>query len=200
LSKKSERLYDLVKGRKVGGTRLDPLEEELRAEDEELVREAKRLRLEELIAKRKKRLMELEGSNQPKLEGLDVSPAMARELAKLPDEERKRVIETYVALKSAERMGGAGGALLPLLIGYARANPGASQNNMVEFAKIMADQLKAGIDLAKTSQPTQPPTAQWNPVELVKTFADLIKDNVQRPMEELVKKVQPSPSPFEREG
>jgi len=222
--KKKRYAYELIEDRRPLRVNRDPLEEEIRAEEEELAREARRLRLEEIVAKRKKRVKELEGSIMP--EGLNISPAMAKELAKLPDEERQRVIETYIALKSAENVGGGTGALLvPLLIGYARANPGASKDSMVEFAKVMTDQIKTGIELARQNQPqqqpqinpveiaktmteqvktgielasSQPRQPQWNPVELIKTFADLIKENVQKPMEELVQKVQPRPSALEQ--
>jgi len=218
---KFERAYNLVEERKIVSKRKpDPIEEEIRAEEEELAREARRLRLQELVAKRKKRVKELEGGINPGVGGLDISPAMAMELAKLPEEERNRVIQTYAALKSAEKLGGAGALLMPLLVGYAKANPGSSQNSMVEFARAMTDQLKTGIELARQTQPQQ-----TNPIELAKTitdqvktgislaknqqpqvdavklveiFKDLVKENVQRPIEEVVKRIQPQPSVLER--
>jgi len=102
---------------------------------------------------------------------------------------------------------------LPLLIGFAKANPGASTESLAVFAKTMADQIKTGIELARQNQPQQVNPVelaktiaelsrgqgpQYNPVDLIKTFADLIKDNVQKPLEELVQNLQPQPSAFER--
>ena len=54
-----------------------------------------------------------------------------------------------------------------------------------------------GFELARQNHPQQP-QVQYNPVDLIKTFADLIRENVQKPMEELVRRVQPQPSTLEK--
>jgi len=200
---KSERLYDLVEERKVVKKVKDPLDEVIEEEERELAREAKRLRLQEIIERRKKEIEKLRGESEKGSEVLSgVSPAMAAELAKLPEDQRKAVIETYAMLKAAEkaqpREAGMG-ILLPLLIGYMKANPQASQPDLVEFAKVMNEQLKTGMQLAESKKEKEKKAeAAWNPVELIKTFGEIIKENVQKPMEELVQRVQPAPSPFER--
>lgn len=182
---------------------LSRIEELLEKEKLEKEAELERLKIERMVEEERKKLEELKKGGKPKessagLEDLGLSVAMVRELAKLPDDERRKVIETYAMLKSAERINSGTSSLLwPLLIGYAKSNPTSSRDSMVEFAKVMADQIKTGIELASKNQPQQT-QSNWNPVEMIKVFADLVKDNVQKPLEELVERMQPQPSPFER--
>jgi len=204
----------------------DEIERQLRKIRLKKLQKLADLELEKYLVETEKELEKLKAESKPKnsesiLPNLDLTPQMARELAKLPEEEKNKVIETYMALKSAEKLGAAGAFIWPLLIGYARANPGSTQESMVEFAKAMADQLKTGFELARQTQQEQTGTvelaktimdgvktgielagsgskATYDPVELIKTFGELIKENVQRPLEELVQKTQPTPSPFER--
>jgi len=206
--KPSGRLYEIVEERVVKASRgKDPLEEALRAEDEELAREAKRLRLQELVLERRKRISELkrslgeesvlsEGTSEP-----EISPQLVREIAKLPDEERKKVIQTYAMLKAAGKTSGQTGAfLLPWLIGFARTNPGTSPDVMLKAAEAMAKQFKAGIEVMKAIQPTQQPV-QVDIVGLLQTFGQLMstwRDDLKKAMEELVERVRPQPSVFER--
>ena len=200
--KRVERLYNLVEERRPVKKMKNPLEEVLEEEDYELAREARRLRLQELIERRKREIEKLrkeyEDTSSKDTSSIlgDVTPELARQLAELPEEKRAQVIQTYAMLKGAEKSG-AMALMLPLLIGYARTNPNATQNQMVEFAKVMADQIKTGIELARQNQPQQP-QASYNPIELIKVFGEMIRENVQKPLEEVVKRVQPRPSALEQ--
>jgi len=197
LSGKRERLYDLVEERRVVRRVKDPLDEVLEEEERELAREAKRLRLQEIIEKRKRELEKLKGRPERGAGGVleDVSPVMAMEIAKLPDEQRAKVIETIRLLKSAEKASPMEW-IIPLVIGSVKANPNQDVSTLADFAKTVGDQIKTGMELARSGQPQS--QSSFNPVELIKTFGELIRDNVQKPMEELVQRVQPRPSALEQ--
>jgi len=207
LGKLDEIFPDKV--RKVGAEEpKDELEEELKRMDKELVQRARRARLKEYlveselnVARKERELEKLKNASGGEGEVLSgVSPVMAAELAKLPEDQRKQVIQTYAMLKAAEKTSGnATALLLPLLVGFVKANPQASQVDLVKFAEVMTEQIKTGMQLAKEGEKgKEKEKASWSPVELIKTFGEMIRENVQKPMEELVQRVQPSPSPFER--
>jgi len=152
------------------------LEELLEREKREKTAELERLKIERMVEEERKRLEELKSGRKPKeteekelgLEDLGLSINTVRELAKLPDDERNRVIQTWAMIKSADKV--QSGILLPLLIGFAKANPGASQNNLVEFAKVMADQIKTGMEMAKETKSSAP---TYDPVKLIETMGTI---------------------------
>jgi len=119
---------------------------------------------------------------------------MSKELSKLPEAERDMVVRNYALLKAAEG-GGGGTPYLPLLIGFAKANPGASQDQMLSYATALGDQFSRGVE---TAQRVMPSRESNDAIELMKIFKDLITDSVQRPLEEAIKQVQPQPSAFEQ--
>jgi len=185
--------------------RKNPLDQELEAEDAMQARELRDLRVQELIERRKARIaklrkeieaLEAQSGRQETVEDepAAISLSMARQLANLPEDERMRVLETYAMVKGLGTT--RGDAILPLLVGYARANPGAKQNEMVEFAKSMTEQLKTGVELGKSI--SIPQQASNNPTEILKVFMDLVAEGVRRPVEELVKQIQPQPSALEQ--
>jgi len=111
-----------------------------------------------------------------------VSLVVVARLAKLPDDQRKAVIETYTMLKAAEKARPEEAEmriLLPLLVGFAKANPQASQADLVKFAEVMNKQLETGMKLAESKK--EKLEAAWNPVELIKTFGDIIAEKIGRP-------------------
>jgi hypothetical protein len=192
-------------GLKLKSSAEEPVETEEAEEDEEVAekrREMRRLKAEKELLKVRAEVEKLRAETEklrreaeaPSAEGLGISEDMVKELAKLPDEERRKVVETYAMLRAAE-----GGKyspwVMPLLVGYARAHPGSDVSSMAEFAKTMAEQVKIGFEMASRAQ-QQP--AQASSVELLKLFAEIVRDNVKRPLEELVEKVQPQPSALEQ--
>ena len=133
------------------------LEEALEEEDRELIHEAQQLKIKKIIKQREKELKELEeGEKEENVKGeakSEITPDLAIELAKLPEEQRQLVLQTYATLKGAEKGEGVLTCMLPMLIGCSRANPQAQQNDIVKFAEVMTTQIKTGIDLAKSTQP-----------------------------------------------
>jgi len=136
----------------------------------------------------------LGASDTSKVPGISIS--MARQIAKLPQEEQQKVIQTYALFRSIDQPHGRQDSLLPLLIGFSRSNPGTSDSQMVTYAKAMSDQFKTGIDVMKTVMPPQEKAS--NATEVLKLFKDLVTDSVKKPMEQLVKNLQPQPSAFEQ--
>jgi hypothetical protein len=121
----------------------------------------------------------------------------AVQLAKLPDEERAKVIGIIRAIRSTDKDSPMAW-MLPIVMGTVRANPEAPQPSLVEIAKSLTDQMVKGIELGRAISPSAPPaSASYSPIELVKTFAEFVKDNVKRPLEEVAQKIQPQPSALE---
>jgi len=189
--------------RRVGKSALDL---ELEAEDAMMARDLKELRIEELNLKRKTRMAklrkemdrlekEIDDSDQNGGDMPRMSVAMAQQISKLPEDERQKVIETYAMFRSLDQSKGRGDALLPLLIGFSKSNPGTQQSDMATYAKAMSDQFKTGVDVVKSLTPKEKPS---NATELLKIFRDLVADSVKKPMEELAKNMQAQPSAFEQ--
>ena len=199
--KKRRYAYELIEGRREV-RELDPLEEEIRKEEEELAREARRLRLEEIVAKRRKRIRELEGESGKGGEPSDlgISVTMARELANLPEEERTKVIQTYALLRSAEKGLGSNAALiLPFLIGYAKTNPGATPKDYVEYGKTIVDSFTKGMEMGKSIQPPQ----TVNLVDIIDKLKELAtretpEEKLEKMVEKLAEKLRPQPSALEQ--
>jgi len=181
-----------------------PLDAEIESEDAMLAQELKSMRVDEIVLKRRTRMAKLQkeidklekesektdiNSNMPR-----ISVAMAQQIANLPPNERDKVIETYAMFRSIDK-GKGGDSMLPLLIGFSKSNPGSQQSDMAVYAKAMSDQFKTGIDVMKSVIPKEKPS---NATELLKIFRDLVTDSVRRPMEELVKNMQPQKSAFEQ--
>ena len=182
--------------------RKDELDDAIKKAAERKVQKLKMLELDRYLLETEKEIKELkkgEGREEKASEEgrSEITPEVAMALTKLPDEQRQLVISTYSMLKGAEKGEGAMAYMLPMLIGFARANPQAGQNDMVNFAKVMTDQIKTGIELARQSQPQQQQSS-FDPIALVKTFAEVIRDNVQKPLEEVVQRIQPQPSALEQ--
>ena len=183
-----------------------PLDAEMESEDAMLAQELKSMRVDEIVLKRRARMaklqkelskLEKEGEyDSPSSEMPKMSVAMAQQIANLPDDERRKVIETYAMFSSLSGSKGKGDAMLPLLIGYSKSNSGSSQNDMATYAKAMSDQFKTGIDAMKAVMP--PKEKSSNATELLKLFRDLVQDSVKRPMEELAKNMTAQPSAFEQ--
>lgn len=185
-----------------GGKEKDEIDEALEKIAKRKAQEIKMLELDKYLLETKKELKELKkesgkGERSEETERSEITPETAMALAKLPEEQRNLVIQTYTMLKSAEKGGNTLGLMLPMLIGYAKANPQAQQNDMIRFAEVVANQIKTGMELAKASQPS-PQQASFDPVALIKTFAEVMQTNVQKPLEEAIQRLQPQPSAIEQ--
>ncbi len=188
----------------VGRGRKSALDIELESEDNMLARSLKEGRVEELELKRRARRVKLQkeiDKLEKESEGMDsnssdiprISVQMAQQIARLPPEERDKVIETYAMFSSIAK--GKGDSMLPLLIGFSKSNPGTPQINMLDYAKAMGDQLKTGIDLAKAFTAKEKPS---NAMEFMKVMKDLVIEGVRNPILTALEKAQPQPSVFEQ--
>ncbi len=182
----------------------NPLDDELESEDVMLARESKTMRVEAMNLKRKAKMVKLQKeidklekeTEKPDSDSGDlpqISVAMAQQIANLPPEERNKVIETYAMFSSIAK--GKGDSLMPLLIGFSKSNPGTPQINMLDYAKAMSDQLKTGIDLAKSFQEREKPS---NALEFMKVMKDLVIEGVRNPILQAMEKNQPQASVFEQ--
>lgn len=142
---------------------------------------------------------------------------MAKALENLSPEEAQRVRSSYTFFKMAEKGGSGGMALMPMLLQYAKTNPGASENQMINYLKLMDGQLLKGLEIAKAMNPpkqqgdpltymvkgmelmkTANPQKQNNPMEFLKLMKDLIIEGVRNPLMQAIKENQPTPGVFEQ--
>jgi hypothetical protein len=169
----------------------------------DLTDEYRMLRLEQMIEKRRREVDRLKrGDSSPSTGGISMEEvsdrdllAMSKELSRLPEAEREMVIRNYALLKAAE---GSNSSMnyLPLLVGFAKANPGANQDQMLSYAKELGTQFSKGVESAQRIM--TPGENKSDAIELMKIFKDLITDSVQRPLEEAIRQVQPQPGVFEQ--
>jgi len=117
---------------------------------------------------------------------------MAKFMADLSPEESARVRNAYSFLKLAEKGGGSGMNMLPMLLNYARQNPGASQNEMVNYLKLMDSQFSKGLEIARAMSPN-PANAETNAVEFLKLMKELVIAGVRDPLLHAMEKFQPQP-------
>lgn len=186
-------------------SRQNPLDAELAHEDAMLAQDLKSMRVEEMVLKRRKRMKQYE----KEIEDLDdpekskkrtgtpgISVAMARQIAKLPEDEQEKIIQTFSIFRNIDDPVDRGSLLLPMLVGYSKKNPQSSQMDMATYAKTMTDQFKLGIDVMKTAMPQKQESG--GAVEMIKIFGELIKENIKQPMAEMMRQLQPQPSAFEQ--
>lgn len=141
---------------------------------------------------------------------------MAKALEDLSPDEAQRVRSSYTFFKMAEKGGSGGMALMPMLLQYAKTNPGASEDQMINYLKLMDSQLMKGLEIAKAMNPpkqgdpmnymvkgmelmkaTNPPK-QDNPMEFLKLMKDLVIEGVRNPLLQAIEKSQPTPGVFEQ--
>ena len=200
--------------------RRSALDDEFEAEDDMQARELRDLRTEEMMTKRRARIAKLKREieevpaqpkvgEEPKIPGISMN--VARQIAALPDEERERVLETYMLMQAAEAKNA--NAVLPAIVGFARANPGSSQGRFLDYAKAMSDQFRTGVEVAQKMAPPQ--QDQWKAAEImmnmvketksdkddpykpVELMMELIKETVKQPIKDMTDRLQPQPGFFE---
>jgi Skp family chaperone for outer membrane proteins len=160
---------------------------EARKEVEQLKKELEKLGVP-LEGQQAAQPQQQEGEQAVSREYMDV----ARMLAELPDEKREAVINTYMLLRSADRMGPAASLMLPIMAAYMKSNPSAGQADLIKLSESMANQVKTLLEVARGQQPAQqvdqitsiatliktladiyrPPTAQADPIDLLKKVLD----------------------------
>lgn len=220
---KRKTVYELVGERRLPFKRgVDPLDDILFDEERELSRELKRMRLEQIVMKRRQEIKRMKEQGGEMDMGSLPSNAdflnMAKLMADLSPEEAQRVRSSYTFLKMAEKGGGGGMAYMPMLLNYAKQNPGASENQMINYLKLMDSQLLKGLEIAKAINPPKqqgdpmtymvkgmelmktanPPKQQDNPMEFLKLMKDLVVEGVRNPLLQAMKELQPQPGLLEQ--
>jgi len=107
----------------------------------------------------------------------DIDVRIATELAKLPEEDRKKVIETYAMLRAAERSAANPNMMLPLLIGFAREHKDTSKEELFQWGKLQLETMKTAWDMAKTGE--KPKSGD----EPLKVFLDMFKQILEQERE-----------------
>ena len=155
---KPTRLEELLEREVTSAKRRSPLDELLEEEELELIREAKKAKIEEILLERElkklekeKRLRELKrelgisdsGSNKPNL-GLGLDDSTIKYLMSLPEEKRREAIRLIAMVRAAES-GGNAAALVPILM-MSQGKGGQSDVTAV----VLAEVLKALIEMLKS--------------------------------------------------
>ena len=164
----------------------------------ELRLKRKELEVEQEVASSEKKLKEIKGGgSQTGLAKIDMSPQMIQVLASIPDEQRDKIVTSLMMLNSR---GGGGGNdpmsmmyLLPMMTGFMKANPTASQADANKTAEIMINSLKSGFEMAR--QVNQPPQ-QTDALGIMKMMSDLWGGTIGQRLEVLVSNLKPEPNIF----
>jgi len=187
-----------------GVRRKDWLDRELEEEERMEAQDMRKMRIEEAKARRRKRIIQLqkeieeldEDDSKEKVEASSgANLAMAKELSRLPDKEKQKVVQTYAMIKQAEKSGNDMSGWLPMLIGFTRENPEASKNDMLDYIKAMNEMTKMNVDMVRGNQPQ---TGAQNNLEYIKLFKDMFQDTLKKPLEDMEERLQPRYSPFEQ--
>jgi hypothetical protein len=182
----------------------DPVDRALEEAAERKVRRLKMLELDKYLLETEKEIKQLKGEEameREKGEGKE-DPLLvpwAMELSKLPDDQRNKVISIVHALRGG-RHGSELAWIVPIALGVTRANPGESVDSLVKVAETMANQIKTGFEIARQQQAQ--PQSNTNPLEMavqfIKALGEMVREDVRKPLEEAVAKIQPQPSALEQ--
>ena len=210
----------LANPRKTGGE--DDLDTILRDTAKMKVRRVKMMELDKYLLQSEQELERLKrGESLNSTGGPLPSNAdflnMAKALENLSPEEAQRVRSSYTFFKMAEKGGTGGMALMPMLLNYAKTNPGASENQMISYLKLMDSQLLKGLEIARAMNPPKQqgdpmtyvvkgmelmksatPVKQNDPMEFLKLMKDLVIEGVRNPLMQAIKESQPTPGVFEQ--
>jgi len=198
-STKRKTVYELVGERRSPLRRgVDPLDDILLDEERELSREVKRMRLEEIVMRKRREIEKMkQGSDidMGKLPSNADMLSMAKFLSDLSPEEAQRVRSAYAFFRTMEKGGGGTATLLPMLLNYAQTNPGASENQMINYLKLMDSQFSKGLELARAVNPVQSEDSTMKFLQLMK---DLVIEGVRNPLLQAIEKSQPQQGVFEQ--
>ncbi len=208
MSEKRKKAYELAEERRRVSLSKDPIEEELEAEEEELAREARRLRLEEIVAKRRRRLQEAQGglvvSNPTLNQGMTFAtnfvaaliqdPNVQKQWLSLSDEDRAKIIQSVNMLMMSSGAAASSGSniavMLPFMMSALKSNPGMDAKGLVELIKTVSPPQQVDlkgiaelINATKTPVQQQPQTVE----SLFDKFVKPVMDELKATREELAK-------------
>lgn len=188
--KKGKRLDEILEVKvplKVAPAKEDPLDDFLKEEDEELLREAKRKRLEEIlierdlrIAEKRKKLEELKkGESFVSVKGepaLNISPELATVVAKMSDEERARFMQ-FLAQYNMLNRADPNLAMLYLMSQQQMRNNVANHNNPQQAGlRDLAEAVKALVEATMAVQ--RQPQANPETMSVLDKVVDKMTDNI----------------------
>lgn len=196
------------KGERGIGTSYNPGNELDRAmaEDEKLqAQDIRRLRGQEIQARMKARIAELEKQSGSKLpaQAFEVTPAMAEMIANQPPDKREDMLRIYTQLIAAQKSAPQDYNLMLLtqMMGFQKNNPDAGPAALQAFAKNQSDQIIQGITLG-TQLATQNRSQNVDPmasaVQLLDVFGKMYEKSMMNPLEKLIEQMKPQPNAFEQ--
>jgi hypothetical protein len=176
---------------------LNPIDDILLDEERELSREVQRIRLEQVVVKRRQELQRLKdgGVDMGSLPSNTDMLNMAKFIAELSPEEAARVRNAYSFLKLSEKGGSGGLSVMPMLLNYARQNPGASENQMITYLKLMDSQFSKGLELARAVNPVQ---SEDSTLKFLSLMKDLVIEGVRNPVLQAIERSQPTQGVLEQ--
>lgn len=205
---KRVKAYDVVTGKRVTSLGGDRIQEEIDAEEEDLAREARRLRLEEIVTKRRKKIQEIQdspeaGSNPSGDVGfarnfvtaLIQDPKVQKQWLEITDDQRATIIQSVSMLMASSNMSASGGSnvalMLPLMMSTVRSNPGMDAKGLVELIKAVSPPAQSQITLegiAELINATKTPVQQTQASDtLYDKFVKPALDEMKAMREELAK-------------
>jgi len=189
--KMRKKAYEIAEERRVRSA--DPVEDEIYEEERELARDAKRLRLEEIVARRKKRLQEAQGvsgltagSDQTFAKNvttaLATDPAAWKQWLEFTEEQRSTVLQGIGMMSAATggaMAGGGGLGLAMMMMGAMKASPGLDAVGLVNLIKAVNPQpaqppltLEGLVKVIEVSKPAAQPQGGISQFEAVKNFLE----------------------------
>ena len=159
----------------------DEFDKLMEQEEKELINEAKKLKIQEIIARRKAKIKELE--KKYGVEEGTIPPLLMKELVKLPEDEFQELVRRYLILKSAESPKSI--ALLPYLR-YLEPSYRSkkSENSSTDVAKTVIEAIKTGVELAKSHN-------KGSDTEVYKLMFGFLKDYVEKLTKDIKENLQP---------
>jgi ribosomal protein S27E len=99
---------------------------------------------------------------------------VAKMLADLPEDKREAVINAYMMLRSADRLGPAATYMLPLMASYMKTHPSATQADLIRLAEAMTNQFRTAFEMARSQSQGQGGQMEAA-VALAKAIVDVAK-------------------------
>jgi len=187
-AKRLDEIFEVKVPLKGAPPKEDPLDDFIREEDEELGREARRKRREEIlidrdlrIAEKRRKLEELKkGESFVSVKGepaLNISPELATVVAKMSDEERARFMQ-FLAQYNMLNRADPNLAMLYMMSQQGKGNPGNPGNPQQAGLRDLAEAVKALVEATATLQ--RQPQAQPETTSMVDKIVDKLTDNIVR--------------------
>ena len=213
-AEKENRLYNLVEERKPVRKNKNPLDEAIEEEDIELAREAKRLRLQQAVTERRKRLQELEGEGASSATTPSVAASLASILGIYGGDQQKvdevltnlspEAMRNLILLTSASS--GNPNMLLPIaMMTRAEAKPTEIADTVAKYVELMQGSKGVGTTsetveiVDKVINAVKPSQGEGYVKPLVDELKEARKQIQEQRFREIEKKIEETKQPHPRE-